>query len=224
MERYIIWSFLGTMPYLEALQLQLALRAGVAQGAEHALLLAEHPPVITLGRSADRRHIRASPDALASRGVEVHQVQRGGDVTYHAPGQLVGYPIRRLGRQVRAHVRGIVSALEDYVGGLGVACWWEDDNPGLWTATGKIAAVGVDARGGVSCHGFSLNICPDLRGFELIVPCGLSRPVTSLAACLPRERVPPVAEAASALALRLGAAFGETPREASASELCAWRR
>lgn len=155
------------------------------------LFFVEHDPVITLGRNAELRNILASPEALAQRGISVAEANRGGDVTFHGPGQLVGYPIFDLHgwkKDVRAYVetleRGIVAALAEF----GVEAHTRSGKEtGVYVenaqgAPAKICALGVHISRWVTCHGFALNIDTDLRFFETIVPCGLSLPVTSLAA------------------------------------------
>jgi lipoyl(octanoyl) transferase len=178
------WSYLGRVPYHEALTTQLELRSAILAGeAPDTLLLLEHPPVITLGRSARPENVLISATERARRGVELVEVERGGDVTFHGPGQLVGYPIRRVGRGVKEHVEGMADAIVELLGARGIAARWEADQPGVWTDRGKIAAVGVDARGGVAIHGLALNLDPDLSWYQLIVPCGLAgAAVTSIAA------------------------------------------
>ncbi|MCA9673068.1 MAG: lipoyl(octanoyl) transferase LipB [Myxococcales bacterium] len=213
------WCFLGRVPYAKALELQLALREAIASGrGEDTLLLLEHSPVITLGRAANEQNVIVDDATLARLGVERHEIGRGGDVTYHGPGQLVGYPVRYVGRAIREHVRVLSDELVAYVGELGIECWWRDDVPGVWTALGKIAAVGIDARRRVAMHGFALNLAPDLAHFDLIVPCGLQdAAVTSVAAI--RGEAPTVEHAARALARRLAAAYGTQAREVSRAEL-----
>ncbi|MBK8482175.1 MAG: lipoyl(octanoyl) transferase LipB [Proteobacteria bacterium] len=195
MERVLQWAYFGRVDYGRALALQEALRAAVRGAtAPDTLILLEHPPVITLGRSADLVDVRVSPAELERRGVACARIGRGGQVTYHGPGQLVGYPIRAIGRAIRPHVDGMARALVAYLGELGVAARWEAGEPGVWTDAGKIAAVGVDARGGVTMHGFALNLEPALDDFAMIVPCGSPRPVASVrsivgrAPSLPRPR------------------------------------
>ena len=156
---------LGRMPYAEALALQEQLLARRLEGGSDTLLVVEHPPVYTLGRGGDARHL-----GLAAGGpVEVVRVARGGQVTYHGPGQLVGYPILDL-RGHRLDVRWYVRALAD----VGVAAAHRDGFPGVWTARGKIGSIGIALRRWVSWHGFALNVGPDLSGFEAITPCGIS--------------------------------------------------
>jgi len=176
------WSYLGRVEYRRALDLQRLIRDGVRRGrVPETLMLLEHPAVITLGRSSSAQaNVLVSEVERRRRGVDLVRVGRGGDVTYHGPGQLVGYPIRAVGRRVRHHVEGMARAISAVLDQLGIDSWWTDDRPGVWTARGKIAAVGVDARGGVTMHGFALNVCPRLQDFAMIVPCGLQAPVTSV--------------------------------------------
>ncbi|HTV04105.1 MAG TPA: lipoyl(octanoyl) transferase LipB [Acidobacteriaceae bacterium] len=184
---------LGRIDYASALTLQQQLvEARHAGRIANTLLLLEHPPVLTLGRNSSRNNILASDDFLAHRGVEVHEINRGGDVTYHGPGQLVGYPIidlhsftPRLGAV--DYVRHLEEALIRACGGFGVPAQRIAGRTGVWTIPGgsipekKIAAIGVHISRGITSHGFALNVTTDLRDFDLIVPCGISdRTVTSL--------------------------------------------
>lgn len=219
---HLHWVFLGRVPYLEALELQRQLRDAVAVGRRpDTLLLLEHPPVITQGRSGKAAHVLLPPGELARRGIACVDVERGGDVTYHGPGQLVGYPIRRVGRAVRAHVTGMVEALRSYLETLGIESWWDEGSPGLWTREGKIAAVGVDARGGTTMHGFALNVAPQLDHFNMIVPCGLTKPVTSIEAAL-GGRAPALVQVAEAIAEGLAGAYRAKAIPLGASELRGW--
>jgi lipoyl(octanoyl) transferase len=169
---------LGTMPYAEALALQrAAARARIAgEIDEDLLLLVEHPPVVTLGRSTKERHLLASPALLAARGVELFEVERGGDVTFHGPGQLVGYPIvdlKRHKQDLHWYLRQVEEALIRAVAPLGIVA---ERNPGLtgvWTSGRKLASIGVHARDWVTWHGFALNVTTDLGYFDLMVPCGI---------------------------------------------------
>jgi lipoyl(octanoyl) transferase len=166
------------MPYAEALALQRATARARIAGAieEDLLLLVEHPPVVTLGRSTKARHLLASPALLAARGVELFEVERGGDVTFHGPGQLVGYPIvdlKRHKQDLHWYLRQVEEALIRAVAPLGVVA---DRNPGLtgvWTSGRKLASIGVHARDWVTWHGFALNVTTDLGYFDLMVPCGI---------------------------------------------------
>ena len=146
----------------------------------------QHPPVVTLGRSTKPGNLLVTPEYLASRGIALHDVERGGDVTWHGPGQLVGYPIvdlRLLRLGSRAYVQKLAQALAFVLAELGIASHWQDDAPGLWTDHGKIAAIGVHIHRGVTTHGFAINVEGELAGFRSIVPCGLAgRRVTSISA------------------------------------------
>ncbi len=183
----------GRVPYAEGLGLQRKLVEARYEGRiGNTLLLLEHPPVLTLGRNASRANILATDEFLAYRGVEVHEINRGGDVTYHGPGQLVGYPIfdlRSFNPRLGAvdYVRRIEEALIRACGDFGVRTTRVPGRTGVWTLAGgsilekKIAAIGVHIARGITSHGFALNVSPDLRDFELIVPCGIAdRAVTSL--------------------------------------------
>lgn len=183
---------LGTMRYRDAWALQERAHREVLDGAEERILLVEHPPVITFGRRPGvERNVVAPPDVLASRGVETVPSDRGGDVTFHGPGQLVAYPIVRLidhHLSVGGYVRALEESVIDAIAQFGVpaqkdACAvgvWTEDPPGSGTLA-KICAIGVRVRRGVTLHGLALNVTTDLSYFDLIVPCGLvGRPVTSL--------------------------------------------
>ncbi len=183
----------GRVPYAEGLALQKSLiEARYENRIGNTLILLEHPPVLTLGRNASRANILASDAFLAYRQVEIHEINRGGDVTYHGPGQLVGYPIfdlrsftPRLGAV--EFVRCIEEALIRACGDFGVKTTRVAGRTGVWTMAGgsiqekKIAAIGVHISRGITSHGFAFNVNPDLRDFQLIVPCGIAdREVTSL--------------------------------------------
>jgi lipoyl(octanoyl) transferase len=186
---------LGRVDYASALHLQKQLTdARHAQRISNTLLLLEHPPVLTLGRNSSRTNILASDQLLTQRGVEIHEINRGGDVTYHGPGQLVGYPILdlrsftpRLGAvdYVRLLEEALIRACSDF----GIPAQRIAARTGVWTISAgavpekKIAAIGVHIARGITSHGFALNVTTDLRDFHLIVPCGISdRSVTSLEA------------------------------------------
>jgi lipoyl(octanoyl) transferase len=136
------------------------------------LLLGEHEPVITLGRSARASDILAPATELARRGIAVHRISRGGDVTYHGPGQLVGYPVVRLRGGVVGHLTAMARALATVLASLGIEAVWRREAPGLWVGGAKICAFGVNIQRRVAIHGFALNVAPDLGAFSLIVPCG----------------------------------------------------
>jgi lipoyl(octanoyl) transferase len=177
---------LGTVSYQEGLALQERLvRERRAELIPDTLLLLEHPHVITLGSSSDRAHVLAGAEERAERGIELFETGRGGDVTYHGPGQLVGYPILALEperRDLHRYLRDLEAALIDALGTLGVPAKRVDGMTGVWTELGKIAAIGVRVSSGwITSHGFALNVATDLDYFRTIVPCGIQdRDVTSL--------------------------------------------
>ena len=184
--------WLGRLPYQEAWDLQRAIWEGRITGRteDDYLLLLEHPHVYTVGRNGDGSNLRVDIADLPGIGAELHHVDRGGDITYHGPGQLVGYPIFGVpalsgGFDAVGHVRRIEEMLIATLADLGVEAWAEPGYTGVWTAQGKVGAIGVRVRQGVSSHGFALNVAPDLAYFANIVPCGIAdRPVTSLARLL----------------------------------------
>lgn len=168
---------LGAMGYVAAERLQEALaEARLAGAAPDTLLLVEHPPVITLGRRGSLADVYLSEPDLARRGVAVHRSSRGGLVTYHGPGQLVGYPIvrpRQLGRTIPEYVLGLERTVIAALRMIGVAAHVDPAHVGVWSSGGKIAAIGVALRHGVTLHGFAVNLQPDLGHFALINPCGI---------------------------------------------------
>ena len=180
---------LGRIGYAEAMQLQDGLvEQRLRDEIGDTLLLLEHPPVITLGRRGSDQDILAPESMLARLGVELHRTTRGGLVTYHGPGQLVGYPIVKLRARrlsVPCYVRALELAIVFALGEIGVDSRIEDEHVGVWTTSGKIAAIGVAQRHGVTLHGFAVNLQPDLSHFSLINPCGIGElGVTSVAAIL----------------------------------------
>src|SRR5436189_1092932 len=184
---------LGTIPYPEALALQRTLvEERRANRVGDTLLFVEHPHVLTLGVRGDggRSHILATPDALAARGVEVHETGRGGDITYHGPGQIVGYPIVDLKPDrcdVHKYVRDLEEVLIRTAAEYGIDAGRVDGLTGVWVGREKLAAIGVRIARWVTSHGFALNVTTDLEYFKLIVPCGIGdRSVTSLATLLGR--------------------------------------
>lgn len=182
---------LGRIGYADALALQRATAAAVRSGAEpETLFLLEHPPVVTLGRRAAEDHLLLSRAALADRGIEVVETDRGGDVTFHGPGQIVGYPIldlRRRGLGPHTYLRFLERVLIGVLAQQGIDAFRDEHHTGVWTAQGKIAAMGIRVSGGVSLHGFALNVATDLGAFGLIVPCGIrGRAVASMEQVLGR--------------------------------------
>jgi len=199
-------------PYLPVWERQRELAADRAAGrVGDLLLLLEHEHVYTLGRRGDAANLRVDPATLARLGVACHRVDRGGDITYHGPGQLVGYPIVRLrgaGRGVRAYVDALEMALIAVAAAFGIAATALPGRPGVWVGGQKLAALGITVSRGVAYHGFALNVAPDLAYFARIVPCGIAEAgVTSLAALLGRpvtvEEVLPLCARAVAAACGL---------------------
>jgi lipoyl(octanoyl) transferase len=211
---------LGRVEYADAVDLQKALVEDRRAGRiGDTLLLLEHPPVITLGVKTRGKptHIVASPDVLAREGVAVHETGRGGDVTYHGPGQLVGYPIFDL-RPDRCDVHRYVRDLEEVliiaVQRFGVEAGRVEGLTGVWTKPpgreDKLAAIGVRISRWITSHGFALNVSSDLRHFSLIVPCGITdRGVTSLERLL--GRAPPMGDVEDAVVLGMREVFGGVP-------------
>jgi lipoate-protein ligase B len=175
------------MPYAEALELQRQIARDRISGTlpQDVLLLVEHPPVVTLGRASKQKHLIASPAFLESKGVELFEVERGGDVTFHGPGQLVGYPIvdlKRHRQDLHWYLRKIEEALINTLADFAIPAERNPSFTGVWTRGKKIASIGVHARDWVTWHGFALNVTTDLSFFDLIVPCGIDGVVmTSIA-------------------------------------------
>jgi lipoyl(octanoyl) transferase len=179
---------LGHLGYLEALGIQHEIEAERKKGlGEDHLLFVEHPHVVTVGRNGQEDNILATTAFLEQQGIELHETDRGGDVTYHGPGQVVGYPVidlRNWKRDVGAYVRGIEQAVIDTLEEFGIQARRIAGLTGVWTGEGedaaKIAAIGVHLSRWISTHGWALNVATDLSYFGYIVPCGLTRPVTSM--------------------------------------------
>lgn len=241
---------LGTMAYGPALELQRAVAAARIGGRleEDVLLLVEHPPVVTLGRSSKDRHLLASPQLLAARGVELFEVERGGDVTFHGPGQLVGYPILDLQQQrqdLHWYLRQVEEVLIRALAVYGLTGARREGYTGVWTAgkalepsrgaagptrgleaqegvagvpARKIASIGVHAKQWVTWHGFALNVATDLSYFDLIVPCGI--PEVEMTSIARETGIAvSVADAAHAVVDAVAARFGLSPRAADAGSL-----
>jgi lipoate-protein ligase B len=210
--RELLITELGVMRYGAALELQRsAARARITgELSQDLLLLVEHPPVVTMGRSARQKNLVASPELLEARGVELFEVERGGDVTFHGPGQLVVYPIislRRHRQDLHWYLRELESTLIRALAEVGVAAESREGLTGVWTSGRKIASIGVHARDWVTWHGFALNVNTDLRYFDFIVPCGIDGvAMTSVA----KELGVPTADAAmvsDAVSMSLAAAL-----------------
>ncbi len=179
----------GETPYSRALELQRRIHAERADGLrEDTLLLLTHPPVVTLGRGSDPAHLLLSLEDYHQRGIEIVETDRGGDVTWHGPGQLIGYPIldlRSRGLGPREFLRRLEQSLILLLGSFGIESGRVPGLTGVWVGEEKIAAMGIRISRGVSQHGFALNVTTDPREFDLIVPCGIrDRGVTSMALVL----------------------------------------
>ncbi|GEM49009.1 octanoyltransferase [Deinococcus cellulosilyticus NBRC 106333 = KACC 11606] len=181
---------LGTLEYLKALDVQHEVHGKVAaREMEPTLLLVEHPAVLTLGRKAkEGENIIVPREFLAGQGISVHAIERGGDVTYHGPGQLVGYPIFPVGRRVRDFLRLLEGALIKTLARYGLEASGSPGYAGVWVGDEKVAAIGVAIQKHVAFHGFALNVSTNLDHFSYIIPCGIQdRGVTSLQKLLGRE-------------------------------------
>jgi len=216
---------LGRIPYSEGLAIQQRVIAARKAGEiGDTLILLEHPPVLTLGRNSTRANILATDALLAQKDVEIHEINRGGDVTYHGPGQLVGYPIFDLrgdlpGKRgphlgpvdfVRLMEEALILTCKDF----GVPAQRICKRTGVWTLAGgtiaekKIAAIGIHVSQAITSHGFALNVTTDLRDFDWIVPCGITdRTVTSLELESPQEPPPSLLQSANRVAANFGRVF-----------------
>jgi len=211
---------LGRLDYANALAWQQRLVAQRKQGlVDDHLLLVEHPHVITLGRNGHKENLLAGDEILSRAGIAFFPTDRGGDVTYHGPGQLVGYPIldlREWKRDVGAYVRAIEQTIIDTLADYGIAAGRIPKLTGVWVGERKIAAIGVHISRWVTSHGFALNVATDLTYFQYIIPCGLTKPVTSMAALGPvGARRATLGEVGGTLATHFGRIFERemTPAE-----------
>lgn len=217
----------GRVGYAEASERQRDLVSRrVARETADRLVFVEHPHVVTLGRGAHEENLLVSRERMAELGIELHETNRGGDVTYHGPGQIVGYPIfdlRDWKRDVLAYLRGLEQVLIETLSELGFTGERAEGMTGVWVGGTKVAAIGVHVSRWVTSHGFALNHTTDLRYFEYIVPCGLTKPVTSLER-LYRERdghldaFPESERVRELLAKKFGSVFGRTVVGAHAEE------
>ncbi|AKU91732.1 lipoyl(octanoyl) transferase LipB [Vulgatibacter incomptus] len=214
MDRKLVVRRLGRVEYEDGLALMQALAKARDQGrAPDTLLLLEHPPVLTMGRAAKAANVLLSPDELAAKGVEVFETDRGGDVTYHGPGQLVGYPIFDLKpdrQDVRRYVRGVEEAMIRTLAGYGITAGRVPKWTGVWVGgeedpdAVKICAIGIHIKKWITTHGFALNVMPDLSHFGMIVPCGIAeRGVSSMSQLLGKLIDP------DEVAVRVAREFGE---------------
>jgi lipoyl(octanoyl) transferase len=212
LRRPLHWDYLGRVPYREAVELQLAARSALKAGeGPERLLLLEHPHVYTLGRNASEADVLASPEWLRARGVEVAECDRGGQVTYHGPGQLVGYPIVNLSpdrRDVRRYVRDLQETLIRTLADYGITAEGRDGQAfvGVWAWEEKIASIGVHLSRWITTHGFALNVATDLSYFTGIIPCGLHQVrMTSIERLT--GRAPDLSEIAEVYARHFGEVF-----------------
>ena len=220
-----LWTVpLGRVAYEEALELQRHIARDRISGAlpQDVLLLVEHPPVVTLGRASKGKHLIASPEFLRSKGVELFEVERGGDVTFHGPGQLVGYPIVDLKRHrldLHWYLRKIEEALINTLAEYDIVAERNPSFTGVWTKGKKIASIGVHARDWVTWHGFALNVTTDLSYFDLMVPCGIDGVVmTSIARELGTDDIS-AQDVIERVSASFAAAFDLTPVVTSRSAL-----
>jgi lipoate-protein ligase B len=220
-------TWLGRVSYLDAWRMQEAIATRVRDGGDERLLLLEHDPVYTIGRRGTTDHLLVGPEVLRGAGASVYRVDRGGDITYHGPGQLVGYPITSFteGADLVGYVRAIEDAIREALLGYGVGSRTEKGKTGVWVdlpdgRPAKIAAIGVRVSRGVTTHGFALNVSTDLAAFERMLPCGFQHEVASLQRLGVSADIAEVGErCARALASRLGRelvvdASVEAPRDA----------
>jgi lipoyl(octanoyl) transferase len=227
-ERVLAWAWLGTVPYREAWALQSRLAEDRRAGrlADDLVLLLEHPPVYTMGRNGEPRHVPSGSDALRAAGADYVDVDRGGSVTFHGPGQLVAYPIVDLAASfpIAAHplhgdvvqyLRALEAALIDTAAAYGVRVDRRPPYTGVWAGTAKLAAIGVKLARGVTTHGVALNVCTDLSWFERIVPCGIDGASVASLETLGAPGLTPQ-EVAPRLAAKLAQAFGARGAEADA--------
>ena len=203
--------FRERMDYEHALALQMQICECKKSGFEpDVLLLLEHFPVITLGRNGDWRNLVVPEETLKAKGVSCYHVDRGGDITFHGPGQLVGYPLLKLERHeqdVHRYMRNLEETIIRLLAEYGIDAWREEKMTGVWTRSGKICAMGVHISRWVTRHGFALNVNTDLSFYDLIVPCGLvGKQVTSMQVILGREL--DLQEVADKISEHFGRIFG----------------
>ena len=217
---------LGRMAYSAALDLQRTLaEARIDRTVDRdMLLLVEHPPVVTLGRSFQRKHLPTPPDELERRGIEHFDIERGGDITFHGPGQLVGYPIFDLTEHkpdLHLFLRQIEECVIKTVADAGIRAEGREGRTGVWVEDRKLASIGIHVKKWVTWHGFALNVLTDLSFFDLIVPCGIDEVVMTSMQKELQERAPRDLWARTLDGIVLGFCdvFGQTPQAVTAEEL-----
>jgi lipoyl(octanoyl) transferase len=215
---------LGRLAFSEALELQRAVSAARISGAvpDDVLLLVEHPPVVTLGRSTKGDNLHISEALLAARGVERFEIERGGDATFHGPGQLVGYPIIDLKQHTQDlhwYLRQVEEALIVALSAVGLTAGRVAKYTGVWIDDRKIASIGVHARDWVTRHGFALNVHTDLSFFDLFVPCGIADVVMTSTARELGPAAPSLEQMTTLTAAAFGTVFSLTPFDTSRAEL-----
>jgi lipoyl(octanoyl) transferase len=215
---------LGRLAFSEALELQRAVSVARISGAvpDDVLLLVEHPPVVTLGRSTKGDNLHISEALLAARGVERFEIERGGDATFHGPGQLVGYPIIDLKQHTQDlhwYLRQVEEALIVALAAVGLTAGRVAKYTGVWIDDRKIASIGVHARDWVTRHGFALNVHTDLSYFDLFVPCGIADVVMTSTARELGDAAPTLEHVASLTAEAFGSIFSLTPVSTARAEL-----
>ncbi|MCP4446888.1 MAG: lipoyl(octanoyl) transferase LipB [Myxococcales bacterium] len=195
-------SWYGPLPYAETLAEMKRLREAMLadRAMPGCLILCEHPPTVTCGKGSESGNVLLGSEELERRGIGLVPIERGGDVTYHGPGQLMVYPVVRVGVRVRAFLEDLAGALAKLAQGFGVdGAAWQHSEAGLWVGSRKLAACGLHLRRGVSIHGFSFNVCTPPEAWNCIVPCGLSGPgPISLSEAMATKPPPGVAECAEA--------------------------
>jgi len=215
----------GLTGYQRAWQLQRRTADRVRAGGAPALILLEHPPTFTLGARGDTGHLLASPQALSARGAAIIESDRGGDITFHGPGQLVAYPIvdlRQLGVGAVSYVRGLEATIIKALAQFGIEGARAAGRPGVWVGPAKIAALGVRISRGVSMHGFALNVSTDMSWFDAIIPCGIADAgVISMELVL--GRAPEMRDVEDAVTAAFARQFGMEPHEEPAMEAAVGR-
>ena len=215
-DNLVDWMYLDQVDYSECLSLQRELqeRVSLNNQSKGFLLLVQHNPVVTIGRFGKANNILIPEDEMRRRGIETWKIERGGDVTYHGPGQLVGYPIINLKHfmlGVKSYVQLLEEALINVLNKFGIEVGRIKEHPGVWVGKEKVAAIGVYVKDSTTMHGFALNVNTDLDYFSLIVPCGISNMgVTSMKQILGEDI--PLRQVAAIFAREFGAVFGTNMR------------